>query len=480
MKRYLVPLFLVLAAGMGITVRAGAAASCISFESPRSGAVVSAPLCTVAVKACDQVGSITFSARYSLAGQNRDTLVALGRVKRPLFSFVWNAGSVPNQLYKGMTLIAEASFTNGQRVSFKQGGVFIANKPVPFFAAAIPFAKGEGSLLFAKNVAAGRAPGAAHVAACWNKGGITILTKAQAAFNFSGASKDKLAAMGVEVCIDPSLSRKPYPPQQAFSFAVPLDGPPFRILYKPVFSEDGSFSIATEREPYACANEVHKEDGKGFTIDVTVPAALFGATLPDSFGCNVVVRLPGENGQITSISWTESPESDQLSPYTWGTVTLLPKPFFSSGWMQWFMSFVAGLLLALLGGGVFFFIRKRTMSFDQFEQTEEEKKLSDQVCQFIDEAITFKELSLDWAAEKLGLTQGRISAVLKKCGGKNFRDYIMAQRIEIAKERLRSSHSSVASIAESCGFKNVGEMEKYFSRICRTTPLRYRKDNQVA
>jgi transcriptional regulator GlxA family with amidase domain len=56
----------------------------------------------------------------------------------------------------------------------------------------------------------------------------------------------------------------------------------------------------------------------------------------------------------------------------------------------------------------------------------------------------------------------------------------MALRIEIAKERLRSSHSSVASIAESCGFKNVSEMEKYFSKFCRITPLKYRKENQVA
>jgi hypothetical protein len=30
------------------------------------------------------------------------------------------------------------------------------------------------------------------------------------------------------------------------------------------------------------------------------------------------------------------------------------------------------------------------------------------------------------------------------------------------------------------GFKNVGEMEKYFSRFCRKTPLDYRKENQVA
>jgi len=41
------------------------------------------------------------------------------------------------------------------------------------------------------------------------------------------------------------------------------------------------------------------------------------------------------------------------------------------------------------------------------------------------------------------------------------------------------SPKSEKSIAESCGFKNVTEMEKYFSGFNRTTPHRFRKENQA-
>jgi AraC-like DNA-binding protein len=480
MKSFPFSLSTILAAGISLNAASSPNVSCVSLESPRAGTVVSAPLCTVEVKACDQVASINVIARYTLPKQNRDTSLLLGHIKHPPFMLVWNTDMVPNQLYKGMTLITEATLKNGEYLSSRQGGIFIANKRVIFPVAAIPFSRKNGNMLFTKTIFSGRTPLTVFVSASLTVDGVRFFTRAEAPVNFSGAPKDKLAAMGVEVCIDPSNSRKPYPPPQAFTIVAPLDGAPFRMVYRPVFSSDGSFTPATDREPCGCAFETGKEDGKGFTIALTVPGALFGAAVPDSFGCNVIVRLPGENGQIVSMSWIDAPESDLLSPFAWGTIAPRPKPLLGSLWMAWLLCFGAGLLLSLLGGSVYFFIKKRSVSFEQFEQTEEEKKLSDQVYQFIDEAITVKDLSLTWVAEKLGLQAKKVDALIKKHKEKNFHDYMMTLRIEIAKERLRSSHSSVASIAESCGFKNVGEMEKYFSRFCRTTPLAYRKENQVA
>jgi AraC-like DNA-binding protein len=470
----------ILAAGIFLNVSSSPDVSCVSMESPRTGTVVSAPLCTVAVNACDQVASINFVARYALPAQNRDTTLLLGRITHPPFKLIWNTESVPNQLYKGMTFLIDAALKSGERLSFMQGGIFITNKPVQSPRAAIPFTQNNGFMLFTKSDSRGHATLSVNVSASWARDGIRFLARAATPVIFSSAPKDKLAGMGIEVCIDPSSSRKPYPPPQAFSIAVPLDGTPFRQAYRPVFSSDGSFAVATNREPCKCVSQISKEDGKGFDIAVTVPGSLFGAALPDSFGCNVIVRLPDENGQLVSVPWIGAPESELLSPYAWGTITLLPKPLLSSLWMVWLLSFGAGLLLSLLGGSVYFLIRKRSVSFEQFEQTEEEKNLSDQVYQFIDEAITKKDLSLHWAAEKLGLPPKKVDAVIKKYKEKNFHDYIMAMRIEIAKERLRSSHSSIASIAESCGFKNAGEMEKYFLKFFRTTPLKYRKENQVA
>ena len=62
----------------------------------------------------------------------------------------------------------------------------------------------------------------------------------------------------------------------------------------------------------------------------------------------------------------------------------------------------------------------------------------------------------------------------------SFKRFVMKSRLEIAKERLRSSHASQAAVADSCGFKNVDEMAKYFQKFCGTTPSFYRRENQVA
>jgi len=79
----------------------------------------------------------------------------------------------------------------------------------------------------------------------------------------------------------------------------------------------------------------------------------------------------------------------------------------------------------------------------------------------------------------MGINAKKIESIIKKNKQKNFKDFIMSLRIEIVKERLRSSHASEINIAESCGFKNISEMEKYFKKFCHTTPYNYRKENQV-
>jgi transcriptional regulator GlxA family with amidase domain len=63
--------------------------------------------------------------------------------------------------------------------------------------------------------------------------------------------------------------------------------------------------------------------------------------------------------------------------------------------------------------------------------------------------------------------------------GMSFKNYVMYLRTEIVCERLRSSHSSEVSIAETCGFKNVNEMERFFQKFHHTTPYNFRKTQQI-
>jgi len=297
---------------------------------------------------------------------------------------------------------------------------------------------------------------------------------------FSTQSQESLSETGIDVCLDPFLLRHPYPSDSIVMLTIPLNGMPFLSLYKAVWSADGSFNIPFSKSPVSCIYDIRKDDMKGFGVTFSVSRDLLAGSVPDSFGCNILVKIPGDNDHPVRIAWNNMSGTNAYSPFLWGTVRLSPRPIYQYLLVQWLASFIAGLAVAFMAGFGFSLLKKRERTFEQFEQSEEEKKLSDNTYQFIEENITRKDISLHWVAQKLDLQASQIERLIKKYKGKSFKDYIMFLRVEIAKERLRSSHASEKSIAESCGFKNVSEMEKYFSRFCRVTPYRFRKANQVA
>jgi AraC-like DNA-binding protein len=344
----------------------------------------------------------------------------------------------------------------------------------------IPFAKSEGSSLFSQSLSSRRLPVTVNALACWNDDALRFTVQVHTPVVFSTLPREMLSQIGLELFIDPQLLRRPYPSDSTVMFSIPLEGVPLMTLYKASWSADGSFNIATNKVPASCIYDIRKEDTKGFVITLAVPKELFAGSIPDSFGCNIVVKTPGDNNLPVSLSWNNAAGTNAYCPLLWGTVRLMPRPFFQNRLVQWFLAFIAGLLLALAVGSVFLFLKKKSPTFENFEQSEEEKKFSDKIYLFIEEAITKKDISLHWVAQKLDISASQIERLIKKYKGKSFKDYIMFLRIEIARERLRSSHASEKSIAESCGFKNVSEMEKYFSKFFRTTPYKFRKENQVA
>ena len=80
-------------------------------------------------------------------------------------------------------------------------------------------------------------------------------------------------------------------------------------------------------------------------------------------------------------------------------------------------------------------------------------------------------------AKKLSLTAKEINLLTKKVFKRPFNKYLLALRIEIVKERLRSSNASEIFITKSCGFSSVAEMEKKFQSLVGATPHKYREKN---
>jgi AraC-like DNA-binding protein len=454
--------------------------SCLSFESPAQGSIISTPSCTIAVRACGRVASMQFSAQYTLPDKSVDTTIRIGGMNSPPYKFAWNMESMPNIVYRGMTIYAQASLKSGAQLTVSRQGIFCINKPIFRTVSVIPYGKSDESLLFSQSLSGKRFPVTVHASGSWTDEALHFVIRVFTPIMLSTLSKELLAQMGIELCLDPALLRHPYPSDSTIVLTIPLAGAPWIEEHKPLWGADGSFDIAKNKIPASCTFDIRKEDMKGFAVTVEVPKELMAGSVPDSFGCNIIVKIPGDNNQIATLSWNNAVGANAYCPVLWATVQELPRPFFQNGIVQWLLSFVAGIFLVLASGLVYFMLKKNSSTLEKFEQSEDEKKIGEKVYRLIEEAVTKKDISLHWVGEKLDLQPPHVERLIRKHKGKSFRDYIMFLRIEIAKERLRSSHASEKSISESCGFKNVTEMEKYFSRYCRTTPYKFRKENQVA
>jgi AraC-like DNA-binding protein len=251
------------------------------------------------------------------------------------------------------------------------------------------------------------------------------------------------------------------------------------VNYKPLFEDNGSFRLLSSASAYKYQVKIDKWDNKGYAVSFPIPVSFFGKTIPDRFGCNIIVKWINAHREVQRTSWMKGNLYDYYSPFIWGEVRIIPKPLLKNRIVLLCFSFFIGLIVAVLFSMIVS-TPKRAKVIYKVESSEEEQRLFNKVKSIIDTRITLKDINLEMVAEEMGEKRGKIQMIVKRQTRLSFRNFIMYSRIEIAKERLRSSHSSEASIAETCGFADVNEMEKYFSKFLKTTPYKFRMEQQVA
>lgn len=84
-------------------------------------------------------------------------------------------------------------------------------------------------------------------------------------------------------------------------------------------------------------------------------------------------------------------------------------------------------------------------------------------------------ISLQEAADLVGISAASFSINFKKKTGSHFKDYVRAQKMELAKRMLKDTENSVKTISEDLGYYDYN----YFTRIFKTTfgvtPTSYRR-----
>lgn len=96
------------------------------------------------------------------------------------------------------------------------------------------------------------------------------------------------------------------------------------------------------------------------------------------------------------------------------------------------------------------------------------------VTEYINEYLS-QGIKLEDLASHIGITQFHFSRLFKKSTGMSPHQYVMQQRIERAKQLLKTADISITDIALDCGFNSQSHLGKYFRQLTGITPKAYRQ-----
>ena len=103
----------------------------------------------------------------------------------------------------------------------------------------------------------------------------------------------------------------------------------------------------------------------------------------------------------------------------------------------------------------------------------------------VDRAMTYinqnldKRITLQEIAEVAGFSRTYFSSLFTQLNGLSPWEYITIRRVERSKDLLKNTSDAVITISEKCGFSNLSNFNRIFSRITGTSPSKYRKLHRI-
>lgn len=86
------------------------------------------------------------------------------------------------------------------------------------------------------------------------------------------------------------------------------------------------------------------------------------------------------------------------------------------------------------------------------------------------------ELTLAEMAQSVELSTAHFARMFRKSTGETPHRFVLRQRVEHAKEMLRSAHLRIIDVAAACGFKTQEHFAQVFRQISGVSPTEYRRN----
>lgn len=457
-----------------------ASSSCLKFTYPVQWTEIKSNTCTLSVRESSSIKSIDFKAKYIPENSSIPQIVTIGTITRPPFKLIWDISEIPNQLTYGITCFAEAKLSRRKKETIKQEGVFLIHNPVDPPGYEVSYSGGRYNINRKSiSLTSSTVPFTAQANISWNEKALLFHIKVDNSHFHSALPEEKLNKLGARIILDPRNKRTAYLSKDILIFMIPVADIPYRISTAPVYHSDGSFEIEETFDSCKSHSTVSPDDFKGYTVTFSVPKKVLGSMMPESLGCNIITTVLDENSAIRELSWVKGNQYTTSSPFAFGRLTLLKKPILANAFIQWVLYFFLGLLLGIIAIPLSKAAQKLN-PLVKFENYEQEEQLIKNINTIIDAEVTNKKFSIEDIASKLSITPRKLDILIRRHFDRPFRKHLLFCRIEIVKERLRSSNASEISIANSCGFSSIDEMERTFRSFNGITPYRFREENRIS
>lgn len=109
----------------------------------------------------------------------------------------------------------------------------------------------------------------------------------------------------------------------------------------------------------------------------------------------------------------------------------------------------------------------------KLNQQDQISKVVEKVKECIQTSLS-EDISLESVAEQVGFSAPYLSKLFKKTEGVNFKEYLIAVRMEAAK-RFLDTRMTIAEVAEAVGYPNADYFSTIFKKHCGFTASEYRK-----
>lgn len=453
---------------------------CSQFVRPKKMDIITDSLLTVAVEACDSIKSVNFKIRYTNENGIPNT-IPLGMISRRPFKLLRPIDDISNQLTKGITCFAECIYENGDVLTITREGVFLAHKPMEKLVYPVKLEKeSSGKIKKGLYLSSNMTKDRGQTEVTWDGKIIKFRISINSPLFYSSAQKNVLSKCGITICLDPENTGTPHISDKIKIIRFPTTGNPSELKVISGYDSSERFIMREKRRKWPHPFKCKLYDFKGYTFSIDIPISEIDGLSPgDTVGCNVIATVFDQNLNLIDLGWREGEESLIYSPMAYGKMIFEKKSINFSLILLWLGSFLGGILLTLLPMIVIKKLKRGT-DIQKFEASEKDAKLLENIEAIIDAEITNINFSIENITAKLSTTPKRVNKLIRQNFKISFEKYILKCRMEIVKERLRSSNASEASIAKACGFSTVDEMEKAFKSTFKTSPYRFREENRVS